>query len=242
MYRLPDTDRPINFSNKIATTQEGLLAIGGNLNPHTLLSAYAQGTFPWFSENNPILWWNPNPRLVIFPESVHFSRRMLQICKKISTPSQQGKEEAPYKVTLNKVFHKVILECANTCHFGRESTWITEDMIKAYTELHKMGYSHSIEVWNSKKQLVGGMYGLAMGKIFFGESMFSHESNTSKIALFWLCDLLQLNKFLLLDCQVESKHLKSLGAKNISRKRFLDYLKKGKTHLKKPVEFLVPRA
>jgi leucyl/phenylalanyl-tRNA---protein transferase len=237
MYRLPQTTHPLDFPDDIITTPEGLLAVGGNLHPLTLINAYAKGIFPWFSQDDPTLWWHPDPRLVIFPESVHLSRRMSQILNKISLPSKKATlrkgQKPPYFVTLNKSFHKVIEECASKRGKGRESTWITQGMITSYIKLHEMKFAHSVEVWNEKQELVGGMYGISLGKVFFGESMFSHESNTSKIALYWLCDLLKMNDFVLLDCQIVSDHLKKLGATEISGQKFMEYLVKGKTYLKR---------
>lgn len=236
MYRLSEIDEPFDFPDNFKTTPEGLLAVGGNLHPLTLICAYAKGIFPWFNEGQPILWWHPSPRLVMFPKNLHISRRMKDTLKHTSFLNPIRHTEASYRVTLNKDFAHVIKSCAKTGKKGREDTWITPGIKKSYVELHKMGFAHSVEVWNKKNELVGGMYGIAMGKIFFGESMFSVESDMSKIALIWLCAFLEKNKFLLLDCQVESAHLKTLGATTISQKEFLNYLKKGGTHLKKPAE------
>ena len=184
----------------------GLLAVGGNLNVNTLIKAYKQGIFPWFNINEPILWWSPNPRLVLYPEQLHISRSLKRLAKKNS-----------YQITVDTQFNNVITKCAAVR--GKIGTWINPQMIQAYNRLHENGYAHSIEVWASNK-LVGGLYGVACGQVFFGESMFSIESNTSKLALIKLVEVLQKKNFKLIDCQQQTSHLESMGATLIDRQHF----------------------
>lgn len=189
----------------------GLLAAGGDLTPEWLTLAYRHGIFPWFEEDQPILWWSPDPRLVLFPEQLHLSRSMRKLIRK-----------NPYVLTLDEDFSAVVAACAAP-RAGAEGTWITQRMARAYAELHAQGVAHSVEVWHQER-LVGGLYGVALGKIFFGESMFSRENDTSKLALAWLVAQLRVWGFALIDCQVSSAHLHSLGATEIPRDRFSDYL------------------
>jgi leucyl/phenylalanyl-tRNA---protein transferase len=233
MYRLPTSNTPLDFPNDFKTSPEGLLAMDGNLLPETLINAYAKGIFPWFNEGDPLLWWHPDPRLVLFFDQIHVSQSLQKLIKKTVFLQEDTDEKYKYHVTINQDFGTVIEACASMRAEGRETTWITKSMKKAYGQLHNLGFAHSVEVWNPEKELVGGMYGIAIGKVFFGESMFSRENNTSKLAFYWLSTFLKKHGFLLLDCQVESAHLKGLGAKNISRIEFLECLKRGKTHLKK---------
>lgn len=191
----------------------GLLAIGGNLEVETLLMAYQKGIFPWFNKNDPILWWSPSPRMVFIPGKLHLSRSLQKLLRK-----------SIYRVTFDHDFSAVISTCSST-RKDSEGTWITDEMIGAYTALHNAGHAHSVEVWRGR-QLVGGLYGLALGKIFFAESMFSMESNTSKVAMVALSEQLMAWQFVLVDCQVYSAHLESLGAHLIARKTFSKYLKK----------------
>ena len=189
----------------------GLLAIGGNLEVDTLIKAYQRGIFPWFNEGDPILWWSPSPRMVLLPGKLHISRSLRKLLRK-----------ELYQVTFDYDFPSVIAACA--C--GRrdsEGTWITNEMITAYIALHNAGHAHSIEVWRENK-LVGGLYGVAQGRVFFAESIFSRESNTSKIAMTALSEQLAAWQFKLIDCQVYSDHLNSLGANPITRTKFQDYL------------------
>lgn len=247
MYYLPNTQYPIDFPDYFETTPEGLLAIGGNLLPETLIDAYSKGIFPWFSEGDPILWWHPDPRLVIFPGHVHIPKRMRRLfnkaCREFKGKTlNTGSEKYLYFITIDMDFKAVIQNCAAKRGRGRTSTWITPQMIDAYTNLHRLGFAHSVEVWDRARHLVGGMYGLVLGKIFFGESMFSHADNASKLALFSLCELLDQKAFLLLDCQVDSPHLRTLGARPISRREFLTFLNKGQTATKEPsLEFAIFR-
>ncbi|WP_066016597.1 leucyl/phenylalanyl-tRNA--protein transferase [Endozoicomonas atrinae] len=190
---------------------DGLLAIGGNLEVDTLIMAYQRGIFPWFNEGDPILWWSPSPRMVLKPGELYLSRSLRKLLRKRS-----------YQVTFDYDFSAVIAACADTRR-ASEGTWITREMIDAYTALHDAGHAHSIEVWR-EGMLAGGLYGVAQGRIFFAESMFSIESNTSKIAMTALSEQLSAWNFELIDCQVYSDHLDSLGARLLSRTRFLDYL------------------
>jgi len=189
----------------------GLLAAGGDLSAARLLYAYRHGIFPWFDEGQPILWWSPDPRCVLLPQAFHLSRSLRR-----RLPS------AGFDVSFNKAFDQVIAACAGTRR-GQAGTWITPDMSDAYSELHRSGWAHSVEIWRGR-QLVGGLYGLAIGKAFFGESMFSNSNNASKVAMLALCCLLQQQRFALLDCQVESPHLLTLGAAPLPRAEFAQML------------------
>jgi leucyl/phenylalanyl-tRNA---protein transferase len=202
---------------------DGLLAIGGDLSPERLLLAYRSGIFPWYSENstfnymgNKILWWSPDPRFVIFPEKVHVSKSMQKILKKGS-----------FEITINKAFPKVIKHCRQEIRIRQEGTWITNEMEKAYNELHRLGYAISVEAWiQGTDTLAGGLYGVMLGRAFFGESMFSIYENASKAAFITFMQTLQKAKCPIVDCQVETEHLKSLGAEFISRKEFIETVSK----------------
>ncbi len=189
----------------------GLIAIGGELSTERLLSAYRQGIFPWYSEGEPVLWYSPNPRMVITKDKLHISKSLAKVLR-----SNQ------FEVRTNIDFAQVIHQCKTIKRKDQNSTWIDDKMSQAYTQLHHQGYAHSIEVYEDN-QLVGGLYGVAIGKVFFGESMFSCESNASKVALAYL---LQSTDYQLIDCQVENPHLKSLGAFNVERSAFIKLLKK----------------
>ena len=178
---------------------DGLLAIGGDLSPERLINAYARGIFPWNNEGQPVLWWSPDPRWVLLPEKIKVSRSLDKILR-------SGK----FTITFNQDFPAVIRMCAAPRH-DEESTWITNSVITNFNKLHQLGYAHSVECWLDEK-LVGGLYGIAMGKIFFGESMFSRVSNASKVALVTLARVLSASGFKLIDCQVYTRHLESLGA------------------------------
>jgi len=203
------------------TQPNGLLAWGGDLEPERLLSAYRRGIFPWFTEGEPILWWSPAPRCVIFPPTVHLSRR-----------TRRRYHSGRYRLSADTAFNEVIEACAAP-RPGQSGTWITAGMQRAFERLHLLGYAHAVEVWRDDR-LVGGIYGLALGSIFFGESMFSREPDTSKIALVALCRQLQAWHFTLLDCQVPNPHLQSLGAVQISRRTFEDRLRAGVARPGKP--------
>ncbi len=190
--------------------EDGILAIGGDLSPERLVLAYKNGIFPWFNDGEPIIWHSPNPRFILFPKKFKRSKSLKSLIKKDI-----------YKCYVNKNFKEVILNCKEIERKQDAGTWITDEMFEAFYKLHKQGIAHSIEVYNNNKELVGGLYGLKLGKIFFGESMFSKEANTSKIALAYLIDNTPLE---LIDAQVYTKHLESLGAEYISLNNFLKIL------------------
>ena len=206
----------VAFPNIDNTNADGLLAAGGDLSVDTLISAYTQGIFPWFNDDQPILWWSPNPRLVLFPQDVKISKSLRKIIR-------QNRFELRCNTAFEQVLRGCALRGAESQSSATEETWITESMHNAYLTLHKQGFAHSIEVWQSQ-QLVGGLYGLALGPVFFGESMFSKVSNASKIALVGLCEHL-INKGIdIIDCQVASDHLFSMGAVEIPRSLFMQFL------------------
>lgn len=188
---------------------DGLLAIGGDLKPERLLLAYRSGIFPWFNEDEPPLWWCPDPRCVIFPDELYISKSMQQLLK-----------QNAFTVTVNKTFADVIHLCAETRQ-QREGTWITDEIKEAYGTLHRSGYAVSVEAWQNE-ELVGGLYGIRMGNLFFGESMFSKVSNASKYAFISYVQQLKNEGVLLIDCQIYTAHLESLGARMIPRKEFLE--------------------
>lgn len=205
IFRLDEED--ITFPPAELAEEDGLLAVGGDLRPERLISAYRRGIFPWYSEETPILWYAPHERFVLFPQKIKISKSMRQVMR-----------SEKFSITWDKAFKEVISECSGKIRKDQDGTWITEDMQDAYIRLHELGIAHSVEVW-SDGQLVGGLYGVSSGKVFCGESMFSHASNSSKLALIWLCE----NKgYEMIDCQIQSDHLESLGAEMISRE---DYMK-----------------
>ncbi len=189
--------------------EDGLLAVGGDLSVPRLLLAYQMGIFPWYSPGEPILWWSPDPRMVLFPDQLKVSRSLAKTLR-----------HAGLGVTFDTAFAQVIQACALTPRAGQSGTWISAAMQQAYRQLHELGYAHSVETWHAGK-LVGGLYGVALGRAFFGESMFSHRSDASKIALVHLCRFLMQHDFGIIDCQMETKHLASLGARPIPRDDFL---------------------
>jgi|TARA_B110000014_G_C20119798_1_gene592882 leucyl/phenylalanyl-tRNA--protein transferase len=204
----------IEFPNPNQADANGLLAIGGDLSSKRLLKAYNSGVFPWYNENEPLLWWSPNPRMVLFPKELRISKSMRVILRK-----------EIFKITFNKAFNEVIQECAEIKRHNQEDTWITNDMIKAYIGLHKEGHALSVEVWKEEK-LVGGLYGIDLKdkKVFCGESMFSKESNASKAAFITLTKELKEKEYKIIDCQMHTSHLESLGAREIDRKELLEIL------------------
>lgn len=191
---------------------DGILAIGGDLSPERLLLAYKSGIFPWFEPGDPILWWSPNPRMVLFLEELIVSKSMRNILNRKS-----------FKVTFNQNFREVIAHCQNVKRNGQTGTWITNDMIEAYCNLNKLGIAKSVEVWQNE-ELVGGLYGIDLGTIFCGESMFSLVSNASKVAFIALVEQLKEKNYKLLDCQVYNPHLESLGCREIKRSEFIAIL------------------
>ncbi len=191
-------------------TEDGLLAVGGDLSANRLLTAYQKGIFPWFEDDNTIMWWSPDPRFVLFPKDLKVSKSMKQILR-----------NTDFVVTVNKDFNAVITSCAAAKRPGQDDTWITKGMIDAYTKLHQLGYAKSIEVWLNNT-LVGGLYGVDLGNgVFCGESMFAKVSNASKVGFI---SFIQNTNYKLIDCQVYTNHLESLGAMDISRAQFLKYL------------------
>ncbi len=200
----PDPSRALDEPN-------GLVAVGGDLSPERILTAYRRGIFPWFNPGDPILWWSPNPRTVLFPKQLHISR---SLCKSL--------RKGNYQVTFDGCFETVIRACAEPRAYA-DGTWISEDIIAGYCALHKRGFAHSVEVWQ-QGLLVGGLYGIALGRVFFGESMFSRATNASKIGFAHLVRQLIAWDFQLIDCQVANPHLFSLGAVEIPREDFQQIL------------------
>lgn len=204
--------------DKALRTPNGLLAAGGDLTAERLVQAYRHGCFPWFEAGQPILWWTPDPRTVLFPEELHLSRSLSKCLR-------QGR----YRVTFDQAFAAVIQACAAPRSYA-EGTWITDSMQAAYLQLHRQGIAHSVEVWHGE-ELVGGLYGLAMGTLFFGESMFSRADNASKVGFATLVTRLKAWGFVLIDCQMPTRHLHSFGARAIARSEFAGYLT---AHLDQP--------
>lgn len=196
--------------------EDGLLAIGGDLSPERILQAYRVGIFPWYNDGEPILWWCPDPRFVLYPNE-------LKVAKSMRPYFNQNK----FQVTFDKQFRSVINACKVSKRGGQQiGSWITNEMLEAYCHLHQLGYAHSVEVISEDGELVGGLYGISLGKLFFGESMFTKVDNASKFGFITLVQKLTERGFWLVDCQQETKHLSSLGAKLISRSLFLEILKK----------------
>lgn len=204
-------DKELIFPPVELSEPDGLLAVGGDLSVERLLLAYRSGIFPWY-EGEHILWWSPDPRFVLFPEELAISKSMRSVIKK-----------GLFTFTTNKAFAEVIGNCKSTARKDQDSTWISDEVKIAYTALHHRGFAHSAEAWEDGK-LVGGLYGVRLGKIFFGESMFSHASNASKFAFINYVELLKKEGVQLIDCQVYTEHLESLGAKMIPRKLFIEIL------------------
>ncbi len=192
----------------------GLLAAGGDLSPERLLDAYARGIFPWFNDEDPVLWWSPDPRMVLFPRELHLSRSLRRAIR-----------SGQFTVTLDRAFDAVVDGCAAP-RANQDGTWITSDMMTAYARLAQLGYAHSVEAWD-ESELVGGLYGVALGRVFYGESMFSRRSNASKVALAHLARQLDRWNFVLIDCQMATGHLASLGAREIARDDFVRGVRAG---------------
>ena len=203
------------FPPPSTATKEGILAIEGNLSPGMLLSAYRQGVFPWYSANDPILWWSPDPRFVLFPSQLHISKSLRRVLRK-----------NVFSFTVDTCFKDVIESCGKISRVHEDGTWITKEMIRGYTKLYELGYAHSVESWKEGK-LVGGLYGVSLGGCFFGESMFSEVSNSSKAAFIVFVEALREKGFIVIDSQVFTPHLESLGAINIRRSEYLSLLEKG---------------
>jgi leucyl/phenylalanyl-tRNA--protein transferase len=202
------------FPSPILASGDGLLAVGGDLSQKRLLLAYSMGIFPWYSEAEPILWWSPDPRLVLYPGELYVSKSLKKTIKKDL-----------FQITMDQAFEKVISACAQTRRENDGGTWIVDEMINAYCELHASGFAHSVEAWQNEK-LAGGLYGVSLGKCFFGESMFTRITNASKVAFVALVKHLNALGFDLIDCQITTEHLVSFGAHEIPRALFLDQLRK----------------
>ncbi|MCG6894708.1 MAG: leucyl/phenylalanyl-tRNA--protein transferase [Desulfobacteraceae bacterium] len=204
---------PVGFPPPHLASDSGLLAVGGDLHTERLLTAYAMGIFPWYSRGEPILWWSPDPRLVLYPSELHISRRL-----------QRTMRQSRFEVTVDRDFDAVIRHCADAPRAQGPGTWIVEEMIGAYRKLHAEGYAHSVEAWRGS-ELAGGLYGVCLGHCFFGESMFARIRDASKVAFVHLVRGLHRKGCRLIDCQVTSEHLKRLGAREIPRSTFLRELK-----------------
>ncbi len=209
MYRLTDA---LLFPSPEQASAEGIVAVGGDLKPERVMLAYRKGIFPWFESDDFLLWWSPDPRMVLFPDQVKISKSMRAVLRK-----------KQFEVTFNKAFDDVVEACAKVKRFGQNGTWITPGLMEAYSTLHTQGHAHSVEVWE-EGVLVGGLYGVDLGTVFCGESMFSKANNASKVALISLAKELKKNKYELIDCQVPTQHLASMGAESIPRSEFLTYL------------------
>lgn len=208
-------DDDFEFPDPASALREpnGLLAAGGSLKPERLIEAYSKGIFPWFEDSQPILWWSPDPRMVLFPGDLHISRSLAKAVR-----------QSTYRISSDEAFRDVITACAGARGNAR-GTWITAGMIDAYCTLHSLGAAHSIEVWDDT-ELVGGLYGIALSDVFFGESMFSHQVNASKLAFSWMVPRLDALGYQLIDCQVSSPFLASFGAREIPRAEFMTLLPK----------------
>ncbi len=217
MYWLPD-DKLI-FPHPSLADDDGLLAAGGDLSPERLIFAYQKGIFPWYNQGEPILWWSPDPRMVLFPNDLKVSKSMRPYFN-----------QSKFTVTYNQQFESVMRSCSAQTRNGQNGTWIIKEMIDAYCTLHQLGFAHSVEVWEGE-ELVGGLYGILLGTIFFGESMFAKVANASKFGFISLVQKLTPQGLQLIDCQQETKHLASMGAAPISRTLFLEYLAKNEQNI-----------
>ena len=211
------------FPNPRYAMKEGLLAYGGDLNPDRILTAYRHGIFPWYNEGDPILWWSPDPRLLLYPGDFRLHRSLR---KKL--------RQKRFTVKLDRNFETVMRHCADVPRHGQIGTWILPEVVESYKMLHSRGFAHSIEVYDENGELIGGLYGLSIGRAFFGESMFSLRPDGSKIALAHLVELAKMWEFSFIDCQIPSEHLKRLGAVCVDRNRFLDELEATQEYLGMP--------
>ncbi len=206
-------DKRLWFPDVEGCDSSGIVAVGGDLSPARLLLAYRKGIFPWFNADEPILWWSPDPRFVLFPQELKIARSMRPYFN-----------QRRFTISLDTCFEAVMQACGRQYRPGQQGTWITDEMIAAYHALHQLGYAHSVEVWDEAGQLVGGLYGVATGAVFFGESMFAKVSNASKFGFIALVQRLHRLGFRLIDCQQETRHLASLGARAIPRREFIQHL------------------
>lgn len=205
----------VQFPDPLQADDEGLVAVGGELSPEYLVAAYAQGVFPWFSEGHPIMWWSPNPRLVLIPEEFKLRKSLRQVIN-----------SKKFSIKTDTNFDAVIENCSQIPRPDQDGTWITEDMKTAYRKMHQLGLAHSFETYNQNGDLVGGLYGISLGRAFFGESMFFTERDASKVALYHLVEFCKHHEFHFIDAQQSTGHMLSLGAREIERKSFLDMLDK----------------
>ena len=209
VFHLPDR---VVFPDPALAEPGGLLAVGGDLSPERLLAAYGEGIFPWYSEGDPILWWAPDPRTVLFPGELHVPRSL-----------RKARRRRPYELSMDRAFGRVIRACASVARPGQDGTWITEDMIRAYVRLHELGHAHSVEAW-ADGDLVGGLYGVAVGGVFFGESMFALRPDASKIAFVSFVEQFARWGGALIDCQLATEHLARFGARPIALSAFRDQI------------------
>lgn len=208
--------RDLIFPPPALSEPDGLLAVGGDLSVKRLLLAYSMGIFPWYSDDAPILWWSPDPRLVLFPAELHVPRSLRQTIRK-----------EQFRVTFDTAFERVIRACAERHEDTKGDTWITDEMIDAYLRLHRAGYAHSVESWSADGSLAGGLYGVSLGSVFFGESMFARVSDASKVAFVTLVERVRQEGCLMIDCQMTTHHLQRFGAREIPREVFLHILDEG---------------
>ena len=214
LHMIPWLGKSLTFPPLTKALQEpnGLLAAGGDLSPERLLCAYRRGIFPWYSPGQPILWWSPDPRMVLFPDEFEPRRSLAKVLR-----------NRAYEIRCDSAFEQVMRACGNTPREGQDGTWITEEILRGYCGLHALGYAHSIETW-AEGRLVGGLYGVAIGRAFYGESMFAHATDASKIAFSHLVHFLRSQGCGIIDCQMRTEHLASLGAREIAREAFAAHL------------------
>ena len=212
------------FPDPLHADPSGLLGVGGDLHPDRLMLAYRSGIFPWYSPDQPILWWSPDPRTVLFPEEFHVSKSLTKTLRK-----------DPFRITFDTAFERVVAACAEIDRPDQEGTWITPEMNEAYAVLHAQGHAHSVEAWDGDR-LVGGVYGVACGQLFSGESMFASSPDASKVAFVRLVEELKVRGFRMIDCQVKTDHLARFGARSIARNDFLDFVRGMDLKTQKPME------